>query len=91
MKSREFAKVAKVRDAYAFITPDAGGKDIFAHATELPGETIHSGDRVSYIETADHSSRARCWRAMCNLLMVEIRNDTKVSPARLGISRWMMR
>jgi hypothetical protein len=64
MKSREFGKVAKVRDAYAFITPDAGGKDIFAHATELPGETIHLGigsatSRLLIIQ-AGQDAGARC-------------------------------
>lgn len=32
---------------FGFITPDAGGKDVFAHKTGLQ-EPIREGDKVSY-------------------------------------------
>ena len=32
---------------FGFITPDAGGKDVFVHATGLK-EDIKDGDKVSY-------------------------------------------
>jgi cold shock protein len=32
---------------YGFITPDAGGKDVFVHANGLKDE-VREGDKVSY-------------------------------------------
>ena len=38
MKSREFGTIATYNGSYAFIRPDAEDtKDVFAHASELPG------------------------------------------------------
>ena len=48
MKSRESGEIASFNGAFAFIKPDLGGKDVFAHVSELPSDQIHSGDRVSF-------------------------------------------
>jgi cold shock CspA family protein len=53
MKSREFGTIATFNGTYAFIRPDSGERDIFAHETELPGGHVHRGDRVSYDVTVD--------------------------------------
>jgi cold shock CspA family protein len=48
MKPREFGTIATYNCSYVFIKPDAADtKDVFAHASELPGP-VHRGDRVSY-------------------------------------------
>lgn len=36
---------------YGFITPDDGGKDLFAHFSEIVGDgfrTLHEGQKVSF-------------------------------------------
>jgi cold shock CspA family protein len=48
MKSRELGTIATYNGSYAFIRPDAVDKDVFAHSSELPSDSIHRGDRVSY-------------------------------------------
>jgi cold shock CspA family protein len=48
MKSREYGTIATYNGTYAFIKPDAAEKDVFAHESELPSDSIHRGDRVSY-------------------------------------------
>ena len=37
---------------FGFITPDSGGKDLFAHFSEIQGggfKTLEEGQRVSYV------------------------------------------
>jgi cold shock CspA family protein len=48
MKSREHGAISTFNGSYAFITPDSGEKDIFAHSSQLPDNPIHRGDRVSF-------------------------------------------
>ena len=33
---------------FGFITPDAGGKDVFVHANDLGGQTLQEGTKVEY-------------------------------------------
>lgn len=33
---------------FGFITPDAGGKDVFVHVKALNGTSLNEGDTVSY-------------------------------------------
>jgi len=45
---------------YGFIRPDAGGSDVFVHATaveasDIPG--LGEGDRVSFVVEADKQNR----------------------------------
>jgi cold shock CspA family protein len=47
MKAREHGSISTYNGSFAFLTPDSGERDVFAHVTELP-ETIQRGDRVSY-------------------------------------------
>jgi cold shock CspA family protein len=48
MKSREYGEIASYNGSYAFIKPDSGDRDIFAHESQLPNGRIHRGDRVSF-------------------------------------------
>lgn len=39
---------------YGFITPDAGGKDLFVHFSGIEGEgykSLNEGQKVEYVET----------------------------------------
>jgi len=47
---------------YGFIQPDAGGKDVFVHATALEAAGIRSlneGDRVSFVLEDDRRGRGK--------------------------------
>jgi cold shock CspA family protein len=48
MKSREFGEIVTHNGTYAFIRPDLADWDVFAHSSQLPGDTIRRVDRVSY-------------------------------------------
>ncbi|MBP6020939.1 MAG: cold-shock protein [Burkholderiaceae bacterium] len=40
---------------FGFITPDSGGKDLFAHYSDIQGEghkSLEENQRVSYVATA---------------------------------------
>lgn len=53
-KDRDYGKIATYNGSYAFIRPDTGERDIFAHVSELPRHGyISPGDRVSYILAKD--------------------------------------
>ena len=45
---------------FGFITPDAGGADLFVHVSVLKGaEALHQGDRVRYqVRQSDRGSQA---------------------------------
>lgn len=42
---------------YGFITPEAGGKDVFVHSSALSGLHIKEGDRVSFETEPDKRGR----------------------------------
>jgi len=47
---------------FGFITPENGGKDVFAHATALEAAGIRSlneGDRVSFVLEDDRRGRGK--------------------------------
>jgi cold shock CspA family protein len=48
MRSREFGKVVTYNGTYAFLRPDGADRDVFAHASQLPDDGIHTGDRVTF-------------------------------------------
>jgi cold shock CspA family protein len=52
MRSRELGKISTYNGTYAFIQPDTGDKDVFAHESELPND-IRRGDRVSFSVSPD--------------------------------------
>jgi cold shock CspA family protein len=52
MRGRELGKISTYNGTYAFIQPDTGDKDVFAHEGELPND-IRRGDRVSFVVAPD--------------------------------------
>ena len=53
MKERGTVKFFNNSKGYGFITPDAGGKDVFVHITGvMDGVTLNEGTKVEF-ETAD--------------------------------------
>jgi cold shock CspA family protein len=52
MKDREQGRVATYNGSYAFLTPDTGGRDVFAYEDQLPMD-VRRGDRVSFTVAPD--------------------------------------
>jgi cold shock CspA family protein len=49
---------------FGFITPDRGGKDVFAHIRSFPpSTTISEGDRVSFTIESERDGRLRAVNA----------------------------
>jgi CspA family cold shock protein len=51
-KHKGTIKFFNVQKGFGFITPDAGGKDIFVHANNVQGDvrSLREGSKVEYIE-----------------------------------------
>lgn len=47
-KSTGTVKFFNSQKGFGFITPDAGGKDIFVHANSLNGTSLNDGQKVEY-------------------------------------------
>jgi CspA family cold shock protein len=41
-------KFFNVSKGYGFITPEAGGKDVFVHANDTGGVVLHDGAKVEF-------------------------------------------
>jgi cold shock CspA family protein len=52
MRERDFGVISTYNGTYAFIQPDTGDKDVFAHESELP-DIVRRGDRVSFTVAPD--------------------------------------
>jgi cold shock CspA family protein len=52
MRDRELNKISTYNGTYAFIQPDTGERDVFAHEGELPND-IRRGDGVSFVVAPD--------------------------------------
>jgi cold shock CspA family protein len=49
---RDYGTISTYNGTYAFIQPDTGDKDVFAHESELP-DGISRADRVSFVVAPD--------------------------------------
>lgn len=51
-KSKGKIKFFNVKKGFGFITPDAGGKELFVHASNVKGdvEALREGQAVEYVE-----------------------------------------
>ena len=51
-KSKGTVKFFNTQKGFGFITPDAGGKELFVHANNLEGGTpsLNEGQEVEYVE-----------------------------------------
>jgi cold shock CspA family protein len=75
MQAREYGEIVTYNGSYAFIRPDSGEKDLFAHSSQLPDGNIHRGDRVSYDQQPDKFKPGR----MC-ATSVRFVDDSKNGP-----------
>jgi CspA family cold shock protein len=58
--NREHGRVVwfDVARGFGFLSSDNGGRDIFVHASQLPGEQpLERGDRVSFVRVKKNGSR----------------------------------
>lgn len=62
MRQQGTVKFFNVSKGFGFITPDAGGKDVFVHVTALEFAGIrglNEGDRVSFVLEDDRKGRGQ--------------------------------
>lgn len=62
MRIKGKVKFFNVAKGFGFITPDAGGKDVFVHATALEFAGIaglNEGDKVSFVLEDDTKGRGQ--------------------------------
>jgi len=52
-KAKGTIKFFNSQKGFGFITPDAGGKDLFVHTSNVQGdaESLHEGQKVEYVES----------------------------------------